>query len=122
MLETLRFFDTSIQAWLIHWINLILPAFDEFIISYKNRTAILPSKHLERTISANGIFWPVILLNGQVIGKWKRTIKKDKALIEIELFQPQNKTVRTRIEKASEEISRFLNKETVVNYKSKIVV
>ena len=92
----------------------LLPSFDEYIISYKDRTAVLPPEHFHRTVTANGIFWPVILLNGQVIGKWKRMSKKDKVFIEIELFQPQNKTARRQIERAANEIGEFLNKETVI--------
>lgn len=94
----------------------LLPAFDEYIISYQDRTAVLPPEHLQKTVTANGIFWPVILLNGQVIGKWKRMIKKDKVLIEIELFQPQHKATRDQIEKTANEIGGFLNKETVVTH------
>ncbi len=64
----------------------LLPAFDEFLVSYKDRSASLdPSRKLQ-TITGNGIFKPVVVVNGQVKGIWQRTFKKDKILIEKELF------------------------------------
>jgi hypothetical protein len=87
----------------------LLPAYDEFIISYKDRTPSLPLENHSKTISSNGIFRSVIVLNGQVIGLWKRTIKKDKILIEPDYFKSPNKTEKELIEKASEDLGKFLN-------------
>lgn len=54
----------------------LLPAYDEFIISYKDRTATLPFEIHNKAVSNNGIFRPTIVIKGQVRGLWKRTIKK----------------------------------------------
>jgi hypothetical protein len=64
----------------------LLPAYDEFIISYKNRTASLPFENHIRAVLINGIFRPVIVQNGQVIGIWKRTLKNEKVSLETEFF------------------------------------
>jgi hypothetical protein len=86
----------------------LLPAFDEYIISYKDRSAVLLHENQSHAISSNGIFRPVILLNGVVIGLWKRTLKKDKIVVEIVPFeQPDNKT-RELIEKAALQFGRFI--------------
>ncbi len=42
----------------------LLPTFDEFIISYKDRTATLTSEKNDKTISSNGISQPVIIAGG----------------------------------------------------------
>lgn len=89
----------------------LLPAFDEFIISYRNRSASLPLDHHKKAISSNGIFRPVIVLNGQVIGLWKRAIKKDKLSIEANLFQSQHKSIIKLIEEAAEKFESFLDKK-----------
>ncbi len=64
----------------------LLPAFDEFMISYKDRTASLPLEHNNKAITRNGIFKPIIVVNGEVTGTWKAAAKKDKLLIETDMF------------------------------------
>ncbi len=54
----------------------ILPAYDEFMISYKDRSASLDPKFFSSAITANGIFKPIIVVKGNVIGTWSREIKK----------------------------------------------
>jgi hypothetical protein len=92
----------------------LLPAFDEFIISYKDRSASLPFENHNKAISNNGIFRPVITVNGQVAGIWKRRIKKDKVTVETEFFNTPDKTTWSMIEKASMQFGRFLEKETEI--------
>jgi hypothetical protein len=92
----------------------LLPAFDEFMISYKDRSASLNFKHHGKSISSNGIFRPVILMNGQVKGLWKRTIKHDKVIVEPEFFQPNNKTEFKLLKRASENFGNFLGKKIEV--------
>ena len=63
-----------------------LPAFDEILISYKTREASILLEHQSKAFTNNGIFKPIILENGKVIGTWKRTLKKDHAKIETQFF------------------------------------
>ena len=102
----------KIEDDLVH----ILPAFDEFIISYKDRTASLPFENHVKTVSNNGIFRPIIVINGLVTGIWKRTILKDKVLIETELFQSISKSTKNKIEKAFMKYGDFLSKKVEVSF------
>lgn len=63
-----------------------LPAFDEILISYKTREASILIEHQSKAFTNNGIFKPIIIENGKVIGTWKRTIKKDHTKIETQFF------------------------------------
>jgi hypothetical protein len=92
----------------------LLPAFDEFIISYKDRRAALPFENFSKAVSNNGIFKPVVVVNGQVTGVWKRTIKKNRVIVETELFQPPDKTTMTSIENAAIQYGRFVKLGTEV--------
>lgn len=87
----------------------LLPAFDEFLISYRDRNASLELVHNRKAISNNGIFYPVIVLNGQVAGTWKRTIQKDLVKIETHFFVDINKNHTDLLEKEINVYSRFLN-------------
>jgi hypothetical protein len=59
----------------------LLPSYDEYLLGYKDRTDVLPKEHYPKAFTNNGLFYPVILHEGQVVGNWKRSIKKK----EIEL-------------------------------------
>jgi hypothetical protein len=90
----------------------LLPAFDEFIISYKDRSAsIIYEKH-EKLVSYFGVFRPIIVENGIVTGVWKRTVKKDKVIVDASFFKKPGKDTLHRIEKAAETFGNFLNKKT----------
>lgn len=89
----------------------LLPAFDEFIISYKDRSPSIPTEHNGRAISSNGVFRPVIVVNGQVVGLWKRTVKKDKVVVGIDLFRAQSRKVNGLIEKEVAAYGLFLNRK-----------
>jgi len=89
----------------------LLPAFDEFIISYRDRSAVILSEHYQKAISRNGLFWPVILVNGQVEGLWKRAIKRDSINIATDFFQPADQFVISQTEKQKLALADFLGKE-----------
>jgi hypothetical protein len=92
----------------------LLPAFDEFIISYKDRSMSLAFHHHSKTVSSNGIFRPVIVENGQVTGLWSRTVKKDKVVIKTKLFGSSSPASRNQIEKAARALGEFLRLKTEV--------
>ena len=92
----------------------LLPAFDEYLISYKNRSAAITLEDHTKAISNNGIFRPVIVVNGQISGLWKRTTKKDTVLIELDHFRPHSKKEIGLIEKAAESFGYFSGKKTEV--------
>lgn len=85
----------------------LLPAWDEFIVSYKNRQHIIRDEHYSKVISKNGIFKPVIVKDGQIIGMWKRLKKKDKVLAEVELFMDTEESTKDLIKKAIHSFELF---------------
>lgn len=94
----------------------LIPAYDEFLISYKNRSASISREVNKKAISTNGIFKPVVVINGQVAGIWKRTVKKDKVILQIELFYSADKSIKNLIEKASAAYGCFINKKVEIAF------
>ncbi|HEY1040639.1 MAG TPA: winged helix DNA-binding domain-containing protein [Bacteroidia bacterium] len=86
----------------------LLPAFDEYLISYKSRHVSIHGDHQPKAFTNNGIFKPIIVVNGQVQGTWKRTIKKDKVLMEFELFQKLKASVKQELEAEARNYGKFL--------------
>ncbi len=91
----------------------LLPAFDEYIIGYQDRSAVLPDDAFKRAVSSNGVFWPVVLVDGQVRGVWKRVIKKDKVMVDVEWFAPGNQPEQEAIVGAAAEYAKFLGKRDI---------
>jgi hypothetical protein len=65
----------------------LLPNYDEYTVSYKDRRAILAVPHTSRSDTrSSSPFNHVIVLNGRIVGIWKRTLEKDKVHITISPF------------------------------------
>lgn len=93
-----------------------LPTYDEFILSYADRSASIPSElesHL-KAISDRGVFRPILVVNGQVIGVWKRTIKIDTMILEIQPFTKANQSIMDLIDKAASQYGIYLDKKIAV--------
>lgn len=91
----------------------LLPTFDEFIISYTDRSFSIPA-HLQqhmKKISDRGVFRPIIVIDGQVTGIWKRTIVKDTLLIEIQPFSPTGQPTMDLITHAANQYGHFSGKK-----------
>jgi winged helix DNA-binding protein len=55
----------------------LLPAFDEYLIGYKDRSAVLTVEDAPKVVPGkNGVFLPTIVVGGRVVGTWKRRLKK----------------------------------------------
>ncbi len=85
----------------------LLPAFDEYIIAYTDRKAVISSENHSKAISSNGIFRPIIIKNGQVIGIWKKSASKTKQVLP-DYFEHPDKSIKDLIEKASKLFTDFL--------------
>jgi DNA glycosylase AlkZ-like len=92
----------------------LLPAYDEFIISYKDRSAAIPIEDKKKAISNNGIFRPTILINGQVAGIWKRSMKNDKITIETQFFHSANEAAKRSFKSAAVKYGDFLKKKVEI--------
>lgn len=90
----------------------LLPPFDEFVVSYTDRSASIESKYAEymTKISNRGVFWPIVVINGQVNGIWKRTFNKDSIDVDIELFSTVSRSTRSLIDRAAASYGLFSGK------------
>jgi len=85
----------------------LLPAFDEYLVSYKDRSASLDSSRKAHAITKNGIFKPVVVQNAWVQGLWQRTFKKDKVLVEYQFFEESGSVDASLLQEAVRRFSDF---------------
>jgi hypothetical protein len=103
-------------SWPERAVNLVrlLPSYDEFLISYRDRSSSLSLINNHKTVSTNGIFFPIVVVNGQVAGLWQRSVKKNKLSVDASLFKPLGESKNIQIEKQAGRFGRFLGKEPEV--------
>ncbi|WP_368565298.1 winged helix DNA-binding domain-containing protein [Pseudoxanthomonas sp. UTMC 1351] len=87
----------------------LLPAFDEYLVGYKDRSAALDPAHTKQVIGVNGIFASNIVIEGRVSGLWKRGMDKQGAALSITPLRPLKKHERAGIAAAAQRIGRFLD-------------
>lgn len=95
---------------------LLLPAYDEYLISYADRRVVITSINKAKVISSNGIFRPVLIINGKVAGLWKPSTKKETIFVSILLFNSVTRSLRSKIEDAASHYGIFNGKKVEVNY------
>lgn len=67
----------------------LLPGFDEYVIGYQDRSAVLADEYAGKIVPGNnGIFQPMIVAGGQVIGTWKRKLKRKTMDVTLHPFVP----------------------------------
>ena len=77
---------------------LFLAGFDQLMLGYEKKESLyLPPEHLRKIFNLAGIVMPAVLLNGQVVGRWK---KKDRKLT-IEAFTPLSQAEQSSIEECA---------------------
>jgi hypothetical protein len=85
----------------------LLPAYDEYTIAYKDHTAILDPEYRELVVVAFGI---VLIIDGRIIGAWKRVIEKNRVLLTLEPFRALCAAEQRALDQAVQRYQTFLGK------------
>jgi hypothetical protein len=83
----------------------LLPPYDEFTVAYKDRSAALDPAFPNDPFTILG---PVIVVDGRLVGTWKRTLSKDRAVVNLRLFAPLDAAQQAAVEQAAARYGRFL--------------
>jgi len=92
-----------------------LPGFDEYVLSYEDRSHFLDAQHKNLVYTTNGIFNPVIVHKGAIIGTWQRTFNKDTVIVTLKPFKPLPAATLKKIRTALQPYASFCNKKLSIN-------
>ena len=92
----------------------LLPAYDEYTVAYKDRSAVLDPKDARRADSGSGIFHPIMVLDGKVVGTWKRALQRGSAAITLRPFTVLKKTEKKAFSEATRQYGAFLGLPVVL--------
>jgi hypothetical protein len=93
--------DTSPAAYL-------LPGFDEYLLAYKDRRAVLDDPLYQRKTPTNGMLPATIVIDGKVTGTWRRAFKKETVSLQANPFRELNKEEQAALVAAGKRYAVFL--------------
>ena len=89
----------------------LLPAFDNYLIGYKDRAAILdPALH--EHVYQGGWIRPTILVDGEVVGTW--ALERAKGRVTLSPFAPLPSSVRRAVDAELADLSRYFARDVDV--------
>jgi len=116
--QTYWFAETELSPQKTTPAAFLLPNYDEYFIGFRDRSAIgkfLGQANIQKddpSLLAN-----IIILDGQVIGGWRRTLKKNEVLVEASLIKKPNESEVKAISDAAEQFGRFLELPVSLSFK-----
>jgi hypothetical protein len=89
--------------------TLLLSGFDEFLLGYKDRSAMLELDGMQKVVpGGNGMFRPTIVVDGHVVGIWKKTAKAKEVILTLEPFVSLSAQMIKTIEDTAKRYGAFL--------------
>jgi len=85
----------------------LLSIYDETIIGYKDRSAIVSAEDGARLAAMGNALQNAIVLDGRIVGTWRRTLGKDMLGVELSPFRGLSDGERRAVAKASERLAAF---------------
>jgi len=93
----------------------LLPDYDEYTVGYTDRAAIFDITHSNKLDARGSVLAQYsIMINGQVAGTWKRTIKKNEVVIELVPFIMLTDDQNQAIIAATQQYGKFLELPVVL--------
>lgn len=95
----------------------LLPGFDEYMLGYKDRSAALHADHANKIVpGGNGMFLATIVVDGQIVGTWKRIVRSKTVTITPVLFPGHTiPTSHTQLlTAAAERYGSFIGREALL--------
>ncbi|HVI47920.1 MAG TPA: winged helix DNA-binding domain-containing protein [Chitinophaga sp.] len=82
-----------------------LPPFDEYTVAYKDRNIV--QRHLSTKLAPMAVLSPVVIIDGQLAGTWKRTINKNDISLSVNFFKQTKKPNKAVLQAALQRYSDF---------------
>lgn len=87
----------------------MLPGFDEYLLGYSDRSAPLSGADSAVIVpGGNGMFLSTLVVNGEVVGTWRRTPRAKKVRLQVEPLHDIPRSARSGLAAAAERYGRFL--------------
>ena len=97
--------DAAVPSARVH----LLPGFDEYVLGYQDRGAVLAAAHSQAIVpGGNGVFRPTIVVEGEVVGTWRRVVRAREVIVEATPFAPLSRRILAGLTDAAQVYGAFL--------------
>ncbi len=94
----------------------LLPAFDEYLLGWKDRDIVVAAEHRTKINRGGGWLHPVVLADGQLIATWSIQRKSIQSSLEVVPFVPLTSAIKLAIAAEAKEVAGFLGIAAVVAF------
>ncbi len=95
---------------------LLLPGFDEYMLGYKDRAAMLTDEQFEMVVPGrNGVFKPTVVVDGRVAGTWSRKVRSAHVEVVVGPFRTLRRAAQRGLERAAGAYGEYLGLEARVS-------
>lgn len=89
----------------------LLPAFDSYLLGYRNRDLAVPQQYVKRINAGGGMLHPILLVDGRVVGIWKLQRKMHHLDVLVEPFEHLATAIHAALEIEVANLAHFLEVE-----------
>src|SRR5688572_2852773 len=93
----------------------LLPIYDEYVMGYRDRSAMLGALDYENFNAGSIAFDNLIVINGMLVGSWKRTLSKREVSIETNVNARLTKAEQKAIVEAATQFAKFLGLSPILS-------
>ena len=94
----------------------LLPNYDEYFIGFRDRSAIARRvRDLNLVSGGDALIANIVFVDGMIVGGWKRTFARKRAIVTLKLLSRLTRTERQRVAAALDRFSAFLGQEVELN-------
>jgi hypothetical protein len=86
----------------------LLDYFDPYLLGYADRDLVLDRRFARRIQAGGGFVRPAVLVDGRVVGTWRRERSGDRLDVSVELFEEMPEAAAGALEREAADAARFL--------------
>jgi hypothetical protein len=86
----------------------LLSIYDEYISGYKDRSAMVEPSYGAKLQTLGNALTAIVVVDGQVVGTWKRRLRKDAVVIETDIFAALTNAESHAVATAIDQYAAFL--------------
>ena len=93
-----------------------LPGFDEYVLGYQDRSAQLEARFATTIVpGGNGMFLSTIVVNGEIVGTWRRTASTRQVSVEVVPFVTLSRAAGAGMAREVKRYGHYLGRPTVIS-------
>lgn len=86
----------------------LVPGFDEYFIAYTDRSDVLEKHYAKQLNQGGGMVSGAVVVNGNMVGGWRRTFEKKSVVITVRMFETISQTQQQAVKQQTEKFGKFL--------------